>query len=541
MSLVSEYEIQLQTESILNVPLLIYGDFTFVVNDKEFKTSKLISDLLSPKICQIHKNDPNFNKYVINTDNKGDFSYILNLVGFNQINIPINETPFICEVIELLGNESIKTKDIRDLINDENVISLINEHSKYSFFFAKSIKEEIDYISEHFYDIAESHEDQLQALSEDLLQQILMNPKLKVIDEDQVLKFVNNLYLIDTKYSPLYENVSFENVDGESIDVFLSIFNIKDLTNGIWRALSKRLSQKNKGIIKTESNGKKNLNRHPQFSNLQLNNNQQQQNQESQIQSMQPHQQPKYPPIQPHQLQQLQEQLIQQQEDELLKQYEEKLRQYEEERLENLQSQSQEQETENKKQETENIKKETENIENLNSQLNNNEHKSFSYDSNNQFSGILDYLNKESRGSIDDLITVTASSISGRSFPNNVTFLLDRNRRFCSSGVEQNPWICFDFRNYQVVPSNYTIRSCDSGYDPKSWVIEGSKDNANWIVLDEQKDCTLLKGDFKTHTFSIENSNSEQYRYLRMRLTAQNWKNDYTFIINSFEIYGTLI
>lgn len=56
-------KIQLKTTSILNVSLQSYEkDFSFLVNGEEFKTSRIISDLLSPKICQLHK-DQNCKTY----------------------------------------------------------------------------------------------------------------------------------------------------------------------------------------------------------------------------------------------------------------------------------------------------------------------------------------------------------------------------------------------------------------------------------------------------------------------------------------------
>ncbi|KAK8849360.1 hypothetical protein M9Y10_018759, partial [Tritrichomonas musculus] len=98
-------KIQLKATSILNVPLQLYEeDFSFVVNGEEFKTSRIISDLLSPKICQLRMNDPTLNMYVINTSEQGNFSNVLKLVNFDQNDIPENEIPFILEVMEILNN-----------------------------------------------------------------------------------------------------------------------------------------------------------------------------------------------------------------------------------------------------------------------------------------------------------------------------------------------------------------------------------------------------------------------------------------------------
>lgn len=64
------FEIQLQTSSILNAPLYNYDkDFTFIVNGKEYNTYRIISDLLSSKISNIHKTDPTYSFICINTKN----------------------------------------------------------------------------------------------------------------------------------------------------------------------------------------------------------------------------------------------------------------------------------------------------------------------------------------------------------------------------------------------------------------------------------------------------------------------------------------
>ena len=79
-------KVSLKYSCIMNIPLQLYSDeFVFVVNNKEFKTNKLIADILSPKISNVHLIDPTFNKYFINTTYEGDFSHIL-LVYFFKTN-----------------------------------------------------------------------------------------------------------------------------------------------------------------------------------------------------------------------------------------------------------------------------------------------------------------------------------------------------------------------------------------------------------------------------------------------------------------------
>ena len=93
---------QLNPSTILNVPIETYpNDFTFIVNGQKFKTSRLVSDLLSPKISHIHANDPTYDTFTIDTSNHGNFDNILKLVNFKEVNYPEKEIPFISEVIEI--------------------------------------------------------------------------------------------------------------------------------------------------------------------------------------------------------------------------------------------------------------------------------------------------------------------------------------------------------------------------------------------------------------------------------------------------------
>lgn len=146
--------IQLNTSVISNVPLQNYYDeFTFIINGQHFKTSKLISNLLSPNICKIHKTDPTFSTFIINTKEKGNFKRILELVTFDKIQIPLNEISFIIEVINILGNDSIELLDKINLtpITKSNVFSLIKKHEKHDKFYSKEFCEEIDFIASNFF------------------------------------------------------------------------------------------------------------------------------------------------------------------------------------------------------------------------------------------------------------------------------------------------------------------------------------------------------------------------------------------------------
>lgn len=106
---------------LLNAPLQVYkDDFSFIVSGEEFKTSHLVSDLISPKNSEYHWDDPTLSEFIINTEHKGYFSHAFELSKFRNISI--------LEVIELLGNVSICVKKLNEAteITGENILDLMH-------------------------------------------------------------------------------------------------------------------------------------------------------------------------------------------------------------------------------------------------------------------------------------------------------------------------------------------------------------------------------------------------------------------------------
>lgn len=69
--------ITLKATSFSNVPFDNYQkNFTFIVNDEEFSTNKIIADILSKKVSRNHLTDPTIDRYSIKTKNKGNFQTI---------------------------------------------------------------------------------------------------------------------------------------------------------------------------------------------------------------------------------------------------------------------------------------------------------------------------------------------------------------------------------------------------------------------------------------------------------------------------------
>lgn len=425
------HQVRLKKSSILSVPIECFSkDFSFIVNGEEFKTSHLFADLLSKKICQMHTIDPTCNMYILNTKNNGDFSKFLNLINFQSTNFVENELPFFLEIIDILGTNSLEISDLLNYteITKDKVFPLINKHQKYGQFYSKILKEEISFVSSHFFELCEEHENLLIDLNIRILQCILNDTELKINDEDQLLRFINKLYVKDINNSILYENVIFSNVSKEGMTDFVSFFDINDITVGIWRGLTERL---------TNNEEKMNSNR---YKNLK-------------------------------------------------------------------------------------------------------EKADLPYKENQTFSGIIKYLKDKQLNKIEDEINITHSSVRGNGQESSNVVLYERDDKyFCSKNL-QNSWICFEFKNHQVILTDYIIKTTvwNTNWNPKSWIVEGSLDGNTWDTLDEQKDCPYLKENNCVHKFTVSSQSSKSYRFIRFSQTGPNWADSYHFSLKRLELYGNII
>lgn len=425
-------QIQLKLESVLDLPIEIYDkDFTFIVNGEEYKTNRIIADLLSPTISNIHLTDPTINEFIITTQQKGNFSHYLNLINFKQFEIPEEEMQFIFEIIDILGCKSITICEPFDNteITKDNIFDRISYHSRFSNFYSKSLKDDVDYISSHFFEICQNQKDQLLQLSVSTLQLIIANPKLLLHSEDQLIDCINELYQKNPDYSILYGYVNFYYVSSSKISDFLAIYDFNDITRETWKNLSLRLKQNISVSIKGND---------------------------------------RYCPTE-------------------------------------LQ---------------------------------------FPYQEEKGFNGIINYLKSISKDKIFDKIEIKSSSVlEGKRPPQNVIIYDNKNKDF-STKNEENSWISFDFKNYTIIPTNYTIQSFPRGSNgyahPKSWVIEGSNDNKNWEIINEQTNSPALNGESVVHTFTVQKMYQKAYRYLKMRITGPNWGDLATLCFSAIEFYGTL-
>lgn len=159
--------------------------------------------------------------------------------------------------------------------------------------------------------------------------------------------------------------------------------------------------------------------------------------------------------------------------------------------------------------------------------------------------GIFNYFQNKTSNHIEKEINFYSSSaynINCR--PRNVALFGQQDKFFLSQNFP-NSWILFDFRDHKILPTNYTIRTI-SYFDEihgsrhlKSWIVEGSSDNENWEIIDEQLNCEYLRKN-DAFTFNIDENKSKEFNFIRLTQIDKNWEDDDYLAIESFEIFGVL-
>lgn len=161
-----------------------------------------------------------------------------------------------------------------------------------------------------------------------------------------------------------------------------------------------------------------------------------------------------------------------------------------------------------------------------------------------RFEGIFDFLTKKFNGNVDEknICKITASSILDHFVPSNVANF-SNSRLVFSSQPAKNSWLEFDFIGRRVNPTHYSIKTTSikrNDVHLKNWVIEGSNDNEDWIILDSRTNDSSLNNPSAERTFKISQLSERFYKYIRIRQTGLNWKGSNQLIMDKFEIFGTI-
>lgn len=241
-SLAKDIEISLSKNVIQKIPFDSYPkDFTFIVDDCKYYTSRIEADILSPIIRDFHFS--NYNQKSINIDTHNlfpdcNFSDFLSLLTFEPRTIDIKLQLYFkylfsylgnyeeCEKIQIQYNESITVKNVIQRIKQKKLVYQLNY-----------LTEEIDFVANHFYEI---NKDELKKLDDDIIEMIIQNDNLKIKDEDSLLQFIIDLYNENNTRKNLFENVYYSKVSQKEIMNFFTTFDFNDITPEIWQSIIQR-------------------------------------------------------------------------------------------------------------------------------------------------------------------------------------------------------------------------------------------------------------------------------------------------------------
>jgi hypothetical protein len=169
----------------------------------------------------------------------------------------------------------------------------------------------------------------------------------------------------------------------------------------------------------------------------------------------------------------------------------------------------------------------------------------FPFNANYPLNGNIADLTKQHGGNVHALgiVTITSKScmeVSSRDLAQRNVADLTTTTIFNSDG-DENQWICWDFHQFRIVPTHYSIRTfaaSPQGAHLKSWVIESSIDGVNWREIDRQTDSTVLAQSCAVRSFPV--SDSAECRFIRLTQTGPNHKNLHTLVFRAFEVFGGL-
>ena len=119
-------------------------DFYFEVGNQKYYINRILIDLLSEKIINLHKIDPTINSYKINTKDENDlFIYVMKLIYGESIEINENFLFIICNFLYEIGLNTFIIQLLSPIkLNNNNIITLINQKKKFNI----NINNEIEFI-----------------------------------------------------------------------------------------------------------------------------------------------------------------------------------------------------------------------------------------------------------------------------------------------------------------------------------------------------------------------------------------------------------
>jgi hypothetical protein len=150
--------------------------------------------------------------------------------------------------------------------------------------------------------------------------------------------------------------------------------------------------------------------------------------------------------------------------------------------------------------------------------------------------GIISYLTKKHGGNVQEkgIVTITSRSVSSDpKYPLKNVADLASDSAFWSDD-EPGQWVCWDFREMRVHPTDYAIHACYL----QSWVVEGSLDGSSWMKIHRPRDNANFR--YGSNTASFVASKEAEFRFIRLTQTGKSYDGRDCLHLGAVEFFGTL-
>jgi hypothetical protein len=151
--------------------------------------------------------------------------------------------------------------------------------------------------------------------------------------------------------------------------------------------------------------------------------------------------------------------------------------------------------------------------------------------------GIISYLTKKHGGNVHEkgIVAVTSKSVWNDDPQFAVTNLVDlASHSAFSSKDRSGQWVCWDFREMLIRPTQYTIRAARL----QSWVLEGSLNGRSWTQIDRQMNNRDFESGWTKASFAV--SKPAAFRFIRLTQADSNHSGADELLLFGVEFFGTL-
>ena len=161
------------------------------------------------------------------------------------------------------------------------------------------------------------------------------------------------------------------------------------------------------------------------------------------------------------------------------------------------------------------------------------------------FNGFVSLFNNKTKNVLN-YISVSAFTYNGWGSPNTVLdhsiICLDSVCQWVSPNDLSKAYLSFSFK-YPICLSHYSLRTITSQSSitnyPKTWTIESSLDNNNWVTIDSRTDRTELTGSNNSYTYGIDGSCSYS-KYIKIKFLQTTASGIYHFHITRVDFFGAM-